>query len=211
MSLQYLLTKCHTDCIDYFNYCVAQLNSDVSDQESLAVVHKRKEKQLKNRKSANADLKRFHCITRLINQMISSNLICKLSTEINVFIHRQVLNNSKGCFYCRLETHSSDVILSPTQDEMYAQIENAFSAWLVELENRYLMVLSPEEREIDSEVLTRDDETYQPTLQTLKDDLNNKEIETVNENNAEKKNSVQTIRKNKVSMRIKDDVLMRFV
>eukprot|EP00111_Clytia_hemisphaerica_P005633 TCONS_00016358-protein len=207
MSLQYLLTKCHTDCVDYFNYCVAQLNSDVSDQESLAVVHKRKEKQMKNRKSADSDLKRFHSITKLINQMISSNLICKLSSEINVFIHRQVLNNSKGCFYCRLETHSSDVILSPSQDEMYAQIEKAFSAWLVELENRYLLVLSPEERELDSEVLVKEDETYHPTLQSLKDDLTNKEIETVHEQCSEKNSSVQTMRKNKINLRIKDDVL----
>lgn len=147
-TIESILNKCHTDCVDYFNYCVAHLNSDVSDQESLAIVQKRREKQLKNRKSAEQDLKRFSHITKLINQMVLSNIVCKLSDEIKSFITSQILNNSNGFFYCKLETSTQDVELSPEQDELISLLEEAFGKWLFELETKYFFVSSPDQSDL---------------------------------------------------------------
>ena len=144
-SIESILNKCHTDCVDYFNYCVAHLNSDVSDQESLAIIQKRREKQLKNRKSADQDLKRFSHITNLINQMVLSNIVCKLTNEIQSFIRTQILNNSNGFFYCKLETNTQDVALSPEQDELFSLLEEAFGKWLVELETKYFFKSSTDQ------------------------------------------------------------------
>ena len=195
-TIESILNKCHTDCVDYFNYCVAHLNSDVSDQESLAIVQKRREKQLKNRKSAEQDLKRFSHITKLINQMVLSNIVCKLSDEIKSFITSQILNNSNGFFYCKLETSTQDVELSPEQDELISLLEEAFGKWLFELETKYFFVSSPDQSDlacITPRRTTRDLTSREQTSQ------------------GGDRPPTRTQRNIKASLQVKDDVLSKLV
>ena len=140
VTIESILDKSHSDCIDYFHYCVAHLHTEPSEQESLAIVQKRKEKQLKNKKLAQQDMNRFGHITKLINMMVFSNMVCKLSNEIQSFITTQIMNNFNGFFYCKLETDTKDVTLSPMQDKLYVMIEEAFGNWLGELDTKYFFV-----------------------------------------------------------------------
>lgn len=193
-TIESILNKCHTDCVDYFNYCVAHLNSDVSDQESLAIVKKRREKQLKNKNSAEQDLKRFSHVSKLINQMVLSNVVCKLSFEIKSFMTDQILNNSNGFFYCKLETSAQDVVLSPEQDDLISLLEEAFGKWLVELETKYFFVSSPEQSDPASNTpgnTTRDLASREKTSQ------------------GGDRPTTRTRRNIKPSLQVKDDVLNR--
>jgi len=164
-SFSSILNKCHSDCVDYFNYCVAQLNADVPDHSSLAIVQKRKEKQQKNKQVASDHLKKFHRVTKLLNQMILSHFIRKLSEEIETFILREILGSKSGYFFCKLETDSSDVILSPSQEELFITVKNTIDDWLGELQMKYLVQMrladgftnAPVESQIQIETVTIED------------------------------------------------------
>lgn len=137
-----ILSKCHEDCINYLKYCQDQLDVDIQSQESLAISRKRKENQLKNKKTAENNLMRFPTIIQLTTCMISSQLIWKISRSISQFIHEEVLGNPKGYFYCALQILDSELSIEPSEAHFHSILSKTISNCLVRLESKYFKSLS---------------------------------------------------------------------
>lgn len=198
-----VLNKCHEDCINYYRYCQDQVDVDIQPQESLTIARKRKKQQFRNKEVAENNLVRFALVIKLVNSMIASQLIWKLSKKIDDFIYQELHGNQKGCFYCVVNILDTGVSLKPTETDFYDVIIETFNNCLVKLENLYFKSLKTA---VESFVESSQKESGKPVLglDMLKSFLEvniAKEMEKVPETVGHKKEVKENIHTQPISIR----------
>ena len=138
---QDVINKCFAQCYDYVKYCQDQYQGEAQPQESMSVVRKRREKQVRNIKIAENNLTKLPRVRMLVNCMIRSEVLQWLCKHINDFIYQELHSKTSGSFYCKINITSAGVAFQPSEEELFDVIYQSVIGCLTKLETVYFKYL----------------------------------------------------------------------